>query len=103
MSLNLSIAQSVRMRPIADVAGEMGLLDDEVERYGRYKAKLDLSVLERLREAPVGKLILVTAMTPTSAGEGKTTVTIGLSQGLCRLGQRAVSSTREPAMGPVFG
>ncbi|MHB2018917.1 MAG: formate--tetrahydrofolate ligase, partial [Candidatus Xenobia bacterium] len=103
MSLNLTIAQSVKLRPIAEIAAELGLADDELELYGRYKAKINLSVLARPATRPPGKLILVTAMTPTAAGEGKTTVTIGLAQGLCQIGQRAISATREPAMGPVFG
>jgi formate--tetrahydrofolate ligase len=86
-NFNLLVAQSTRLRPILDVAQELGLSPDDVDLYGRYKAKIDLRVMDRLG-TPKGKLILVTAMTPTAAGEGKTTITIGLTQGLCRLWAR---------------
>ncbi len=91
------------MRPIADVAADAGILEDELDLYGRYKAKVDLSILERLGDRPDGKLVLVTAITPTPLGEGKTVTTLGLGQALRYIGKRAVTTTREPSMGPVFG
>ena len=106
MLTDLEIAHSVTPRPLADVAADLGLAPDDLEMYGRDKAKISLPAIEKLLEgtdAPRGKLILVTAITPTAAGEGKTTVTIGLAQGLCRLGKRAIAAVREPSMGPVFG
>lgn len=101
---NLDIAQAATLRPIADVAAELGLDDAGFEPLGRTKGKLTTETLNHLASQPLnGKLILVTAMTPTPAGEGKTTTTIGLSQALRRLGKRAISATREPALGPIFG
>ena len=91
------------MRPIVDVAADAGILEDELDLYGRYKAKVDLSILERLGNRPDGRLILVTAITPTPLGEGKTVTTLGLGQALRYIGKRAVTTTREPSMGPVFG
>src|SRR5437764_14103763 len=103
MPSSLEIAQEATLRPIADIAAEAGLLEDEVELYGRYKAKVGLSVLDRLRDRPNGKLIGVTAITPTKAGEGKTTTSVGLTQGLGRVGKRPVLCLREASLGPVFG
>jgi formate--tetrahydrofolate ligase len=103
MPSSLEIAQSAMLRPIADLAAEIGLEDDEVELYGRFKAKVDLSVLERLRDRPNGKLIGVTAITPTKAGEGKTTTSVGLTQGLGKIGKNPVLCLREASLGPVFG
>lgn len=103
MATDIEIAQAATPRPIAEIAEAAGLLGDEVEFYGRYKAKISLGVLERLREKPNGKLVLVTAITPTPAGEGKTTMTIGLAQGLNRIGVKCVAALREPSLGPVFG
>ncbi|MBC8103443.1 MAG: formate--tetrahydrofolate ligase [Cytophagales bacterium] len=100
---DIEIAQSVSPRPITDVAAEAGLLNTEIELYGKHKAKIDLAALDRLKGTTDGKLVLVTAITPTPAGEGKTTVTIGLAQGLARIGQRCVAALREPSLGPVFG
>jgi formyltetrahydrofolate synthetase len=100
---SLEIAQSARLRPIADIADEAGLLADEVELYGRYKAKIDLSVLDRLADQPDGKLIDVTAVTPTKAGEGKTTTSVSLTQGLGHIGRTPVLCLREASVGPVFG
>ena len=99
----LEISQEAELRPIQDVAADAGLLPDEVEPYGRYRAKVALSVLDRLRDRPDGKLIITTALTPTKAGEGKTTTAIGLTQGLGRIGKRTLLCLREPSMGPVFG
>jgi formate--tetrahydrofolate ligase len=103
MPSSLEIAQAATLRPIAELAAEIGLEDDEVDLYGRYKAKVDLSVLERLTDRPNGKLIGVTAITPTKAGEGKTTTSVGLTQGLGRIGKSPVLCLREASLGPVFG
>jgi formate--tetrahydrofolate ligase len=100
---SLEIAQGATLRPIADVAADAGLLPEEVELYGRYKAKVDLSVLERLADRPDAKLINVTAITPTPAGEGKTTTSVALTQGLGALGRNPVLCLREASLGPVFG
>ena len=90
-------------RPITDVAAALGLSPDEVEQYGRLKAKVRLAALARLADRPSGRLVLVTAMTPSPLGEGKTTTAIGLADGLARIGQRAIVTLREPTLGPVFG
>jgi len=103
MSKNLEIARSAVLKPISEIARSAGLGEDDFEPLGRYKAKLTLTALKRLTAAPPGKVVLVTAVTPTPAGEGKTTTTIGLTQGLVKNGLRAISATREPALGPVFG
>ena len=106
MTTDLAIAQAATLRPVTDIAADLGLAPDDLELYGRTKAKLSYEALNRLladESKPNGKIVLVTAITPTPAGEGKTTVTIGLAQGLCKLGKRAISATREPSMGPVFG
>ena len=91
------------MQPISEIAQKLGLTDDEFEPYGRQIAKLPLSVLEKRKGGPQGKLVLVTAITPTPAGEGKTTTTIGLTMGLNKIGVKAVAALREPSLGPVFG
>ena len=103
MKSSLEIAQEAQLTPIDQVAEQLGLSPDEIEPYGRYKAKVDLSVLERLADRPDGKLICVTGMTPTKAGEGKTTTLVGLTQGLGKIGKRSVACLREPSLGPVFG
>jgi formate--tetrahydrofolate ligase len=103
MRSDIEIAREARLRPIAEVAAGLGLTADELHAYGPYMAKVPLGVMERLAERPDGKLILVTAMTPTKHGEGKTTTTIGLTQALARLGQRAVAAIREPSLGPCMG
>jgi formate--tetrahydrofolate ligase len=100
---SLEIAQQATLRPIAEVAADAGLLPEEIEPYGRFKGKVDLSVLDRLRSRPDGKLVVTTAVTPTSAGEGKTTSAISLTQGLARIGANVMLCMREPSMGPVFG
>ena len=102
MLSDIEIAQACEMKPIEEIAARAGIAEEFVERYGRYKAKIDLSCL-RERTAQHAKLILVTAMTPTPAGEGKTTTTIGLADGLRRIGKRATVALREPSLGPVFG
>src|SRR4029077_5364292 len=103
MLSSLEIAQAAAMRPIADVAAEVGIEADELELYGRYKAKVDLSILERLADQPDAKLINVTAITPTPAGEGHTTTSVSLPQGFGKIGRRAILALREPSLGPVFG
>jgi formyltetrahydrofolate synthetase len=103
MPTSLEIAQAALLRPIGEIAEDAGLEADEYEPYGRYKAKVDLSVLERLRDRPDGRLICVTAITPTKAGEGKTTTSVSLTQGLGAIGKRAVLCLREASLGPVFG
>ena len=103
MPSSLEIAQAATLRPILDVAADAGLLAEEVEPYGRYKAKVDLSVIERLADRADAKLINVTAITPTAAGEGKTTTSVSLAQGLGMLGRKPVLCLREASLGPVFG
>jgi formate--tetrahydrofolate ligase len=103
MPSSLEIAQEAQLRPIAEIAEEVGLDEDEYEPYGRYKAKVSLSVLERLRDRPDGKLIDVTAITPTKAGEGKTTTSVSLTQGLGYIAKKPVLCLREASLGPVFG
>jgi len=100
---SLEVAQAAVLRPIEDVGADLGLGEDELELYGRFKAKVPLSAIERRREVASGKLVTVTAITPTPAGEGKTTTAIGLADGLTRSGRRAVVCLREPSVGPVFG
>ncbi len=103
MPTSLEIAQSAPLLPIAEVAARLGLGPDEIEPWGRHAAKVDLAALARRRDAPRGRLVLVTAVTPTSAGEGKTTTAIGLTDALRRLGERAALTVRQPSLGPVFG
>jgi formate--tetrahydrofolate ligase len=101
---DLEIARSVTPRPIVDVARELGLRDDEIEPYGSTKAKITLAAIERLEaENPRGKYVLVTAISPTPLGEGKSTTTVGLAQGLNRIGHKAAVCIRQPSLGPVFG
>lgn len=99
---DIEIAQSVQMKKITEIAKTAGIDENYLEQYGNYKAKIDLSLLKN-NDKPDGKLILVTAITPTPAGEGKTTTTIGLADGLCRIGKNVVVALREPSLGPVFG
>ena len=101
MKTDIEIAQAAKLKPILEIAKKAGLSEDEIEYYGKYKAKIDLSVMKR--KGTEGKLVLVTAITPTPAGEGKTTTTIGLADGLSRIGEKVVVALREPSLGPVFG
>ena len=103
MKSGLEIAQEAVLRPITDVAANAGILEDELEQYGRSKAKVSLSILDRLADRPDGKLVITTAITPTKAGEGKTTTSISLAQGMGRIGKDVMLCLREPSMGPVFG
>jgi formate--tetrahydrofolate ligase len=100
---DIEIAQRATLRPIADIAAALGIPDDAIDAYGRHKAKISLDYLSALSSKPDGKLILVTAMSPTPAGEGKTTTTVGLGDALNRIGKKAVICLREPSLGPVFG
>ncbi len=103
MKSGLEIAQEAVLRPIAEIAEAAGIEVDELERYGRYRAKVDLSILDRLVGNPDGKLVITTAITPTKAGEGKTTTSVSLTQGLGKIGKDVVLCLREPSMGPVWG
>lgn len=100
---DIEIAQSATMLPISEIAQNIGLEEEYLEHYGKYKAKIDYGVLKKKKDRPDGKLILVTAITPTPAGEGKTTVSVGLADGLRKIGKNAVVALREPSLGPVFG
>ncbi len=103
MKTDIEIAQSAQMQPIGQVAAALGVDADDLEFYGKYKAKLSESLIDRVANRPDGKLILVTAINPTPAGEGKTTTTVGLGEAMGRLGKRAIIALREPSLGPVFG
>jgi len=103
MKSGLEIAQQAALRPITEVAAAAGIEPDELEPFGRFRGKVELSVLNRLKDRPDGKLIITTAITPTKAGEGKTTTSISLAQGLGKLGKNVMLCLREPSMGPVFG
>ena len=103
MMTDIEIAQQCRMHPIADIAATAGIDESYLEQYGRYKAKIDPQLLKDRAERPDGKLILVTAINPTPAGEGKTTTSVGLADGLRKIGKNAVATLREPSLGPVFG
>jgi len=103
MKSDLEIAQAAKMKPVTEIAGAIGIGDEELDLYGRWKAKVHLSILERLKDRPSGKYIDVTAITPTPLGEGKTVTTIGVSQALGVLGKRVMTCIRQPSLGPVFG
>ena len=103
MKSDIEIAQEAKMLHIRDVAAKIGIEEDDLEFYGKYKAKLSDELYERAMQRPDGKLVLVTAINPTPAGEGKTTVSVGLTQALCRLGKNAIVALREPSLGPCFG
>lgn len=103
MKTDIEIAQEAMMEPIGRVAQSLGIPEDALELYGKYKAKLSDEFLESLKERPNGKLILVTAINPTPAGEGKTTTSVGLGQAFGKLGKKAIIALREPSLGPCFG
>ncbi len=103
MKSGLEIAQEAQLLPITEIAARAGFTPDEVEPYGRHRAKIALSAYDRLKDRPDGKLIITTAITPTKAGEGKTTTSVSLTQGLGKLGKNVILALREPSMGPVFG
>lgn len=103
MLTDIEIAQRAQLKKIRDIASDLGITEDELEPYGHYKAKITEACIQRLSDKPDGKLILVTAINPTPAGEGKTTTSIGLAEGMYKLGKKAVLALREPSLGPVFG
>lgn len=103
MRSDIEIAQSAKMNRIMEIAKNIGVKEDDLDLYGKYKAKLSLDILSNLKDKEDGKLILVTAINPTPAGEGKSTVTVGLGQALCKIGKNAIIALREPSLGPVFG
>ena len=103
MLSNLEIARKIKPEQITKIAKSIGIKEKELELYGNYKAKIDLSILKRIKDRPLGKYILVTAITPTPLGEGKTVTTIGLSMALNRIGKKTIACIRQPSLGPVFG
>ena len=103
MKTDIEIAQEATMRPIIEIAKEIGIEDDEIELYGKFKCKVSLDIMERLKDRPEGKLVLVTAITPTPMGEGKTTIAIGLGSAMYEMGYNVINTLREPSLGPVFG
>lgn len=103
MKSDIQIAQEAQMEPIKNVAEKLGLCEDDIEYYGKYKCKISLDVYNKVKNNKDGKLVLVTAINPTPAGEGKSTVTVGLGQAMNRIGKKAVIALREPSLGPVFG
>lgn len=103
MKTDVQIAQDAKMQPIVEVANKLGIGEDHLIQYGKYKAKVDLKLLDELKDKEDGKLILVTAINPTPAGEGKTTTNIGLTMGLNKIGKNAITTLREPSLGPSFG
>lgn len=103
MLSDIEIAQKAHMLPITEVAKKLGIGEEDIELYGRYKAKLSMDLIKRVQDKPDGKLILVTAITPTPAGEGKSTTTVGLAQGLAKIGQKVIVALREPSLGPCMG
>lgn len=103
MLTDIQIAQSAHMLPICEVAKKAGILEEELYQYGPYKAKLTDALKKRVVDKPNGKLVLVTAINPTPAGEGKTTTTVGLGQALSKLNKNAIIALREPSLGPVMG
>ena len=103
MKSDVEIAQAAKMKPIEEIASKIGLVPDDLELYGKYKAKVTLDAWQRVKDRPNGKLILCTAINPTPAGEGKTTTSVGLADALSRRGRKAAAALREPSMGPCFG
>ncbi len=103
MLSDIEIAQKAHMLPITEVAAKLGVGEEDIELYGRYKAKLSMDLIKRVQDKLDGKLILVTAITPTPAGEGKSTTTVGLAQGLAKIGQKVIVALREPSLGPCMG
>ena len=103
MKTDIEIAQAATLKPIVEIAERIGLTFDDLELYGKYKAKIDYQTIEKVKQNKDGKLILVTAINPTPAGEGKSTVTIGLADGLNQIGKKTMIALREPSLGPVMG
>ncbi|MCB1098264.1 MAG: formate--tetrahydrofolate ligase, partial [Verrucomicrobiae bacterium] len=100
---DIEIAREASMQPIVSIGGKIGIPDEALHPYGRTKGKIDFGYIRSLADRPDGKLILVTAITPTPAGEGKTTTTVGIGDGLNRIGKKALICLREPSLGPCFG
>ena len=100
---DIEIAQQAHMANIKDVAASIGIAEDDIEMYGKYKAKLSSELIKKVSDNDDGKLILVTAINPTPAGEGKTTVTVGLGEAMAKLGKKSLIALREPSLGPCFG
>ncbi|MCK4399545.1 formate--tetrahydrofolate ligase, partial [Candidatus Bathyarchaeota archaeon] len=103
MPPDIEIAQSAKLKPIIEIANSLGLTEDDIELYGKYKAKIKPQVLRDRMSEPDGKLIIVTAVTPTKTGEGKTTMAVGLAQALGQIGEKNIVVLRQPSLGPVFG
>ncbi|NLM27190.1 MAG: formate--tetrahydrofolate ligase, partial [Clostridiaceae bacterium] len=103
MLTDIEIAQRAKLKPIEEIAGMLGIKRDSLELYGDYKAKIKSSLYDSVKDRPDGNLVLVTAINPTPAGEGKTTTTVGLGQAMARLGLKASIALREPSLGPVMG
>ena len=103
MKTDIQIAQEAEMLHIREVAAKIGIEEEDLEFYGKYKAKLSDELMERVKDRPNGKLVLVTAINPTPAGEGKTTITVGLGEAMAKLGKKALIALREPSLGPCFG
>ncbi|MCK4582796.1 formate--tetrahydrofolate ligase, partial [Candidatus Bathyarchaeota archaeon] len=103
MPPDIEIAQSAKLKPIIEIADSLGLTEDDIELYGKYKAKIKPQVLRDREGGPDGKLIIVTAVTPTKSGEGKTTMAVGLAQALGQIGEKNIVVLRQPSLGPVFG
>ena len=103
MKTDIQIAQEAQMLPITEIAKKAGIPEDDLELYGKYKAKISEDFWDKVKDNEDGKLVLVTAINPTPAGEGKTTTTVGLGQAMARLGKNAVIALREPSLGPCFG
>lgn len=103
MLSDLEIAQRATLKPITEIAKSIGIMEEELDQYGKFMAKIDLSILERLKDRPNGKFITVTAITPTPLGEGKTVTSIGLGLGLAKIGKKVINTTRQPSKGPTFG
>ena len=103
MKTDIEIAQETKMLPITTVASQYGITEDDLELYGKYKAKISNELWQEIKDRPDGKLVLVTAINPTPAGEGKTTISVGLGEAFGQLGKKAVIALREPSLGPCFG
>ena len=103
MLSDIEIAQQVKMQPVTEIAEKLGIDQDDLELYGKYKAKLSYDLIRKVEDRKPGKLVLVTAITPTLAGEGKSTTTVGLAQGLQKIGKKVIVALREPSLGPCFG
>ena len=103
MKTDIQIAQEAQLLPIKDIARQLDVVEDDLEFYGKYKAKISDELWEKVKNRPDGKLVLVTAINPTPAGEGKTTTTVGLGQAFGRMGKKTLIALREPSLGPCFG